>query len=136
VEAQQVSEHENAAVIRFFFAAFATDDYEPIVRECLAHDVEWHVAGNNPLAGDFIGVDAVLSAMRRYSEHSRRTLQLDTRSVFADEHHAVAVHWATAQREGITYQAHEIDVFHLSSGLITEFWSFSEDQDATDALWS
>jgi hypothetical protein len=73
--------------------------------------------------------------MRRFGEHSHRTLKLDTRSVFADENHAIAVHWATGQREGITYQVHEIDVFHLSHGLITEFWSFSED-DATDAFWS
>jgi ketosteroid isomerase-like protein len=98
--------------------------------------VKWHVAGTNPLAGDFIGIDAVLGAMRRYDEHSQHTLRLDTRSVFADEHHAIAVHWATAHREGFIYQAHEIDVFHLSGGLITELWSFSEDQDATDELWS
>lgn len=131
-----MSEQENEAVIRSLYAAFATDDYEPSVRGFLSDEVKWHVAGNNPLVGDFTGIDAVLGAMRRYGEHSHHTLRLDTRSVFADEHHAVAIHWATAQCDGFADQAHEIDVFHLVDGLITEFWSFSENQDATDALWS
>ena len=131
-----MNEHENAAVVRSFYAAFVTADYEASVRELLVDDVKWHVAGNNPLAGNFIGIDAVLGAMRRYDEHSQHTLKLDTRSVFADEHHVVAVNSASASRDGFTYRAHEIDVFHLSGGLITELWSFSEDQDATDALWS
>lgn len=131
-----MSGHRNETVVRSFYAAFDTANYERHVRELLVDDVNWHVAGNNPLAGDFIGIDAVLGAMRRYDEHSHHSLKLDTESVFADEHHAVAIHRATAQREDVAYRAHEIDVFHLSDGLITEFWSFSEDQDATDALWS
>jgi ketosteroid isomerase-like protein len=131
-----VSEHADEEVIRSFYAAFATDDYEQSVRELLSDDVKWHVAGNNPLAGDFTGVEAVLRAMRRYGDHSQHTLKLGTRSVFADEHHAIAVHWATAQRESFAYQAHEIDVFHLVRGHITEFWSFSENQEAADTLWS
>ena len=131
-----MSEHENAAVVRSFYAAFGTADYEPRVRELLVHDVEWHVAGNNPLAGDFIGIESVLGVMRRYDDHGQHTLTLDTQLVFADEHHAIAVHLATAHCEGFAYPAHEIDIFHLSGGLITELWSFSEDQDATDALWS
>jgi hypothetical protein len=52
------------------------------------------------------------------------------------DHADEAVHWATAQSKGFAYQAHEIDVFHLASGLITEFWSFSEKQRAADTLWS
>jgi ketosteroid isomerase-like protein len=127
---------ENGAVVRSFFAAFTTGDYEGKVRELLVDDVEWHVAGNNPLAGHFVGIDAVIGAMRRYGEHSHHTLRLDTQSVLADVHHVVAIHRARAHREGLAYDVHEIDVFHLSSGLITEFWSFSEDQEATDAFWS
>lgn len=131
-----MSGRQNEAVVRSFYAAFETADYERQVRGFLAEEVRWHVAGNNPLAGEFIGIDAVLEAMRRYGEHSNHTLKLDTESVFADEHHAVAIHRATAHREGFVYRAHEIDVFRVSDGLITEFWSFSEDQAATDTLWS
>ncbi len=47
--------------------------------------------------------------------------------------HAVAIHVATASVPG---SAHEVDVFHIQNGMITEFWSFSEDQAGTDRLWS
>ncbi len=74
--------------------------------------------------------------MTRYGEHSQGTLRLDTRSIFADDEHAVAIHRATANRPGFGYDAHEVDVFHISAGRITEMWSFSEDQAATDRIWS
>jgi hypothetical protein len=36
---------------------------------------------------------------------------------------------------GARYDTHEVDVFHIDGNLITEFWSFSENQEATDRLW-
>jgi len=29
-----------------------------------------------------------------------------------------------------------VDVFHIQNRMITDFWSFSEDQARTDRLWS
>jgi uncharacterized protein len=131
-----LSEHPNALLIRRFYAAVKAPEFESTVPEFLRDGVVWHVAGDNPLAGEFVGVSAVLDAMRRYAAHSEGSLRLDTRSVFADDDHAIAVHLATAHRADLDYRCHEIDVFHISDGRISEFWSFSEDQGATDALWS
>lgn len=131
-----MGEHPDAAVLRAFYAAFTEPEYEAAVRRFLAPDVRWHVAGTNPLAGDFVGIEAVLAAMRRYGEQSGHSLTLDTRSVFADDSHTIAVHWATAEKDGVSYAAHEVDVFHIVAGRIAEFWSFSENQRATDMLWS
>jgi ketosteroid isomerase-like protein len=105
------------------------------VKAFLVPSVVWHVAGNNSLSGDFRGPDAVADQMLRYERHSRGTLRLDT-SIMASDSHAVAIHAATASLPGIMYQVHEVDVFHIEDGLITEFWSFSEDQAATDRIWS
>jgi len=74
--------------------------------------------------------------MARFSEHSDGSLTLDTKAVFADDEHAIAVHSATAQRGEFSYRAHEVDVFHVEADRIVEIWSFSEDQGATDTLWS
>jgi ketosteroid isomerase-like protein len=73
--------------------------------------------------------------MLRYQRHSRGTLRLDT-SIMANDTHAVAIYLATASVPSFTYNAHEVDVFHVEDGLITEIWSFSEDQAATDRIWS
>lgn len=130
-----MSEHPNAETLRAFYACFANDDYATGVKAFLAPTVVWHVAGNNTLSGDFESPDAVVAQMRRYQRHSRGTLRLDT-SIVATDTHGVAIHDATASVPGFTYNAHEVDVFHIRDGLITEFWSFSEDQAATDRLWS
>lgn len=124
------------AVVRDFYDAFVGDDYEARVRRFLDEGVVWYVAGSNPLAGTFLGPDEVLAAMRRYGQHSGHSLRLDTRSILADEEHVVAIHHATARRGDFRYEAHEIDVFHLDGERIVAMWSFSEDQAATDALWS
>jgi ketosteroid isomerase-like protein len=131
-----VSDDESAAVVRDFYAAFSAPDHEAAVAAFLDIGVIWKVAGSNPLAGEFVGADAVLAAMRAFGTHSNHTLQLDTKSILASGEHVVAIREATAHTDGLDYAAHEVDVFHVRGGRITQFWSFSEDQAATDALWS
>ncbi|MGA2529538.1 MAG: nuclear transport factor 2 family protein [Acidimicrobiales bacterium] len=126
----------SAAVVRSFYAAFETEDHEAAIRPLISTRFVWHVAGENPLAGTFRGHTQLFAAMRRYAERSEGTLRLNTQSILGDGAHAVAIHAATGNRNGQSYSAHEIDVFHVENGMITEMWSFSEDQAATDAMWS
>jgi ketosteroid isomerase-like protein len=126
----------SAGVVRIFYGAFGTEDHEAAIRPLLSPQVVWHVAGQNPLAGSFRGHTEVFEAMRRYAQRSEGTLRLNTQSILGAGLHAVAIHAATANRDDKSYSAHEIDVFHVEDGLITEMWSFSEDQAATDAMWS
>jgi ketosteroid isomerase-like protein len=119
-----------------FYAGFATQQYAEAIRPLLSSDIVWHIAENNPLAGEFRGQDEVFAAMRRFVDHSLGTLHLETQCVLGEGQHAVAIHAATAHRDELDYAAHEVDVFHVVDGLIVEMWSFSENQAATDALWS
>jgi ketosteroid isomerase-like protein len=130
-----MSEHVNAETLRAFSSCFDNEHYATRVKTFFSPSVVWHVAGDNLLSGDFLGPDAVADQMLRYQRHSRGTLRLDT-SIMANDTHAVAIHLATASVPGLTYNAPEVDVFHVEDGLITEFWAFSEDQAATDRLWS
>jgi ketosteroid isomerase-like protein len=131
-----VTPEEDAATVRAFYASFDERPYEQSIAPFLHEDVVWHVAGDNRLAGTYRGISDVLAAMRSYAEASADTLRLDTQTVLAGAGHVVAIHAATAAVAGFDYQAHEVDVFHLHGGRIAAFWSFSEDQDATDRLWS
>jgi ketosteroid isomerase-like protein len=103
------------------------------VRNFLAPQVVWHIAGDNPLAGDLYGINAVTEQMRRYAGLSAGTLRLET-SIMASDADTVAIHRATAAVADVHYDAHEVDAFHVHNGLITEFWFFSEDQEATDRI--
>jgi len=131
----RVSEHPNAETLRAFYSCFDGEDWVSQVKAFLTPAVVWHVTGDNSLAGNFSGPDAVTEQMLRYQDRSHGTLRLNT-SIMATVTHAVAIHVATASVPGFAYSAHEVDVFHIQNGMITEFWSFSEDQAGTDRLWS
>ncbi len=132
---EEKARQEIIKALERFYDAFSHEDYGPYVLSCLDKDVIWHIAGDNPLARDVVGAAAVVERMREYGKRSKQTLNLKT-SLTATATHGIAVHEATAQNDGFEYRAHEIDVFHIHDGRITEFWSFSEDQKATDRMWS
>jgi len=131
----RATSQSNEAAVRRFYAAFARTDYAQHVRSCLADGAVWHISGSHPLAGDVVGADAIVSRMLQFGEASNNTLRLGT-TIVSTPTHTVAIHEATASRPGMQYAAHEIDVFHVRDGLVSEFWSFSEDQGATDRIWS
>jgi ketosteroid isomerase-like protein len=57
----------NVALIRDYYAAYATGDPEA-VRPFLAPDVVWRIPGHHPLAGDKHGPDEVVAFFRRLAE--------------------------------------------------------------------
>ena len=132
----RVDETSGVATVRGFYAAIGERPYEETVSPFLDEQVVWHVAGSNPFAGTFHGIRAVLDVMRNFGSASKGSLKLDTRTLLGDDRHVVAIHEATARVGEYEYAAHEVDVFHVSRGRITQFWSLSEDQAATDRLWT
>ncbi len=127
-----MADHPNAALIRKMYDAFIRGDYIPTLTEILSEDVVWHLPGAGPFAGDHRGRDAVFAAMG----HFDGSVQLELHDVLANDEHAVALLRARGSRKGKEYDALEIDIFHISDGKVTEFWSFSEDQRLTDEYWS
>ena len=92
----------------------------------------WHLPGAHPLAGEHCGAEAVLAAMRGFDG----SVELELHDVVGNDAHVVALLKARGERKGRTYNAMEADIFHVRDGLIAEFWSFSEDQNETDAYWA
>jgi len=114
--------------------AFAAGAHpEPSV---FAPEAVWHVEGNNPLAGEHRGRDALFAAFRAYETSSQGTLRVRLVSVTANDEYALAVLHATGTRNGNPYECFEYDVYKIANGAIAEFWSFSSNQKATDAFWS
>jgi ketosteroid isomerase-like protein len=131
-----VREHPNAAVIRRMHQALARGDYVSTLAELFSEDIVWHLPGSGPLAGDHIGREAVLAAMRRFEEISEGTLRVEVHDIIASDDHTVALLRATATRKGRRYDSPEVDVYHVEDGKITEFWSFAEDQRVTDEFFN
>ncbi len=127
-----MAEHPNETLIRNLYGAFVDGQYASRLTEVFSEDVVWHLPGRHPAAGDHRGRDAVFAAMR----HFDGSVQLELHDVLANDAHAVALLRAIGTRKGRQYNALETDVFHITDGKVTEFWSFSEDQRLTDEYWS
>ena len=127
-----MAEHPNETLIRKLYGAFVDGQYASRLTEVFSENVVWRLPGRHPAAGDHHGRGAVFAAMR----HFDGSVQLELHDVLANDDHAVALLRATGNRKGRQYNALEVDVFHITDGKVTEFWSFSEDQRLTDQFWS
>ncbi|MGO9451363.1 MAG: nuclear transport factor 2 family protein [Candidatus Binataceae bacterium] len=126
--------HVNEDLIKNIHGSFATGQHpDP---KLFAAAVTWHVEGNNPLARNYHGRDAVFAAFRSFESAAKGTLQVRLVSVTANDDYALAVLHATGKRGNARYDCLEYDVYRIKENAVVEFWSFSADQRATDAFWS
>ncbi len=130
-----MADHPNAALLRKGYEAFGKGDMATIT-ELFAEDLVWHLAGNNPLSGVHRGRDAVFAIFAKTTQLSGGTFKIDLHDVLANDEHAVALTRATASREGKQLNSLDTDVYHVSDGKVTEWWSFVENGRVTDEFWS
>ncbi len=130
-----MADHPNAELLKKGYAAFASGDMA-VLTELFADDVTWHVSGNSPISGTHRGREAVFAVFARTGQLSGGTFKIDVHDVVANDVHAVALTRATASRQGKQYDAMDTDVYHMSGGKVTEFWSFAEDTKKADEFWS
>ncbi len=130
-----MADHPNAALLRKGYEAFGKGDMATIT-DLFSEDVVWHLAGNNQLSGVHRGRDAVFAIFAKTTQLSGGTFKVDVHDVLANDEHAVALTHATASREGKTYDSLDTDVYHVSGGKVTEWWSFVENGRLADEFWS
>ena len=128
--------HPNEQRFRQGYEAFSKGDLEA-VGELLADDVQWHVAGNNPLAGTKNGKEETFALFGELVQRTGGTFQLDVHDVFANDQHGVALTVSRAQREGRSFEGRGVHVVHFDDqGRVKESWQHAEDQQAVDEFWS
>jgi uncharacterized protein len=99
--------------------------------------VVWHVAGNNPGSGDYVGKDGVLASFGRLFQATGGTLKVDVHDVVGNDQHVVGLATFRAQSpDGEAYESRGVNVFHLDDGKAKEVWVFNEDTAAADAFFN
>lgn len=126
--------HPNALAARALWEAVADADAEALT-ELLAPDVEWHVYGNNPLAGDFSGPDGVLDYLARVGD-TADDLRSTLRDLFVSEDGAVIAFVVDGQRGERTIHQRLLLRMRVRESRIVEVWSVPLDQPMSDAFWS
>ncbi len=130
-----MTDHPNAARLRRGHEAFNSGDVTAL-REMFAEDVVWHVAGNNRMSGEHRGKEAVFAAFAKTVGVPPLGFKIELHDVLANDDHAVTLARYTASRQGKQLDMRDITVYHIRNGKVTEFWSITEDQRATDEFWS
>lgn len=126
--------HQDEALVRDLYAAFAAQDVDTMQRLFDPH-VVWHQPGKSVLAGDYEGVGSVFGFFGKVAEASEGTFAPELHDVVAGEMHTVALHTGRAQAHGKTLDDHNALIFHCQDGRVTEVWEHHEDLYAVDAFW-
>ena len=130
-----MGEHPNVARAESFVKAYQASDFDS-VREFLAPDIVWHVAGNHQLSGDYRGIDAVLDYYGRAQELTGGSLRIESVEIMADDRFGGIIMRAQAKRDGQSMDVTLAEAFRVDeSGRWTEFWALANDQAAVDEFW-
>jgi ketosteroid isomerase-like protein len=124
-------EHPNATAYRDAAVAFRGGDIEKI-RTLIDDDVVWHVPGDHPMAGDVIGIDALVSFLNRLREIG---FTLREHDVFGSDAHVCALSEMGAKRPGTDISTRVVSVFHFRNGRQIERWLYPEDMSAWSAIF-
>jgi len=76
-------------------------------------DVVWHIPGNNPLAGDIHGRDALWRWFERLREVTDGTFRLEDHDVLATDDHVVALNVMSVLRDGVRISVNMANVMHF-----------------------
>lgn len=126
----------SAALVRRGYEAINAPDFETLA-ELLDEGASWHTPGRSSLAGDSIGREAVLARFGRQVDESGGTFRAALRRVLTDEdERMLAIHQATAERNGRSLDVYCCVVFELRNQRIVDGREHFHDLDAWDEFWS
>ena len=130
------SEDRYLSLVRKGYNAFNTGDIATLT-SLFSHDVIQHVPGDGPLAGDYKGVDAVLTYYGKLAELTGGTFRAHLFEVHGDGHgHVNAVHVTSGTRNGVTRVSRGSILFTFLGDKVTDLLELHADLAGDDAFLS
>ena len=127
---------DNVELMRKGYESFAKGDLDAL-RDLFSPDVVWHSGGDNPLTGDYKGIDEVFGLFAKLFEMTGGTFQQEVHDILANDVHAVVLSRAMASRpDGRKLDANQVAIFHVDAGRTTEVWIVPQDAEAANAFFN
>lgn len=127
-----MAEHENAALLRAGYEAFASGDFEKL-NEFIPEDAQWHVMGNSALSGDYTGRDAIYGYFGKLMELSQGTFKASVVHVLADDAYVCAIQRSTATVDGVETTTQDMLVDRVQDGRMVETWVYFQNDQLFEA---
>jgi hypothetical protein len=127
---------DNAEAVRRGYAAFNAADIAPLT-ELMDENVSWHTPGRSPIAGDYVGRDAVFGQFGRYGGETGGTFTADLEQVFTSpDGRVVALHHNRAERNGKRLDTGCCILFEVEDGRIVSGREHFFDLNNWDDFWA
>jgi uncharacterized protein len=106
------------------------------LRAVLDPAIEWHVPGRNAIAGDYLGIEAVMAYFARRRDHAARTFRMHPGDILTGEGDRVAVLTVgEATIAGREERWSTVGLYRLADGRIAGCWLLPLDPVAFDRIW-
>ena len=130
------TEIDNAEVVRRGYAAFNAADVATLT-ELMDENVSWHTPGRSPIAGDYLGRDAVFGQFGRYGGDTNGTFKAELKQLFsADDGRVIGLHHNSAERNGKRLDTDCCIVFEIENGKVKSGTEHFFDLHNWDQFWS
>jgi len=102
-----------------------------------AEDGAWHTPGRSPIAGDYVGRDAVFAQFGRYGGETGGTFKAALQQLFAaDDGRVIGLHHNSGERGGRQLDTDCCIVFEVTGGQVTDGREMFADLHDWDAFWA
>jgi uncharacterized protein len=125
----------NEALARRIFDAFARKEGFAL-RGLFAEDAVWTVPGHGAMAGVYRGRDAIFRFLARLPKETDGTYSSRLIDVLASDDRAAALYHASGARRGRRLDLHQVLLFTIADGVVTEVVALPSDPDAFEEFWS
>ena len=115
---------------------YSGGDPEP-VRAVLTDDVVWHVPGDNAIAGEYKGVNAVMDYFRLRRDLADSTFRLHPGELLTGSgDHVAMLTDGTAVIDGSERRWSTVGLYRLQDERVAECWLLPLDPEAFDEIWA
>jgi ketosteroid isomerase-like protein len=127
---------ESAEIVRRGYAAFNAADIAALT-ELIDANATWHTPGRSPIAGDYLGRDAIFAQFGRYGGDTGGTFRAELQEVFTSgDGRVIGLHRNSAERNGRQLDTDCCIVFEVEDGCITSGREHVLDLHNWDEFWS
>lgn len=113
-------------VLKNNYDAFGKGNIDPLMSS-LADDVEWHVSGGSPLAGEYIGKTEILNFFGKMMRLYGGTLRLHVVDILTSEKHCVVLTQEESQYNGKTLTFRSVHLWQVRDGKFSAFHVYYDD---------
>lgn len=127
---------DSAEVVRRGYAAFNAADIATLT-ELMDENVSWHTPGRSPIAGDYLGRDAVFGQFGRYGGDTGGTFKAELEQVFTSpDGRVIGLHHNSGERNGKRLDTDCCILFEFEDGRVVSGSEYFSDLDNWDDFWS